>query len=80
MQIDPTIATISIICSAALFLVALGMGIFFLVRYAQTRRTLFLVLGLLLTFILPGVLFCCILIAVIPSFTVAYGPPPTLRP
>ncbi len=69
------------ILAALLGLASLIAGIVCLVRYAQTRQTLFLVLGLLLTFILPGMVVCCALSVWIPSVMVTYGPPPpTLRP
>jgi len=66
---------------AVIGLALLAGGIFCLVRYAQTRQILFLILGVLFTFIIPGVMCCLALALWVPSTMVVYGPPPpTLRP
>ncbi len=73
--------TFIIILSFVLGLAFLCGGIFCLVRYAQTRRNLFLILGLVFTFVVPGLLVCFVFGIWIPNTIVAYGPPPpTLKP
>jgi hypothetical protein len=63
----------------ALAVISCAAGIFCLIKFAKTRRPLFLILGLLLTFILPGV--CLYLIARTGTPPVdsimTYGPPPS---
>jgi hypothetical protein len=71
---------IGIVVLAVFALIALGVGIFLLVRYAQTRRTPFLIGGLVLTLVLPGLLCCLALMLFAPFTTVAYGPPPSVGP
>jgi hypothetical protein len=63
--------------AAVLSLASLGCGVYCIVRYARTRKVIFLVAGLILTFILPGALFCIALGIYIPSTMIVYGPPPT---
>ena len=63
-----------------LSLVSLAGGIFCIVRYVKTRKIVFLIVGLLLTFILPGLFICAALVVFIPSTMVVYGPPPTIMP
>jgi hypothetical protein len=57
-----------------LSLVSLAGGIFCIVRYVKTRKIVFLIVGLLLTFILPGVFIYAALVVFIPSTMVVYGP------
>jgi hypothetical protein len=57
-------------------LASLGAGIYCLVRYARTRKMVFLILGVILTFILPGLCLCLVLGVYIPMTTIVYGPPP----
>lgn len=57
-----------------------GVGVFFIVRYAQTRRAAFLISGLLLTLVVPGIFLLCLLAVWIPSLSMVYGPPPDLGP
>ena len=72
-----TTTTILIIAAAVILaLVSLGCGIFCIVRYAKTRKVVWLIVGLVLTFIVPGVLLCVALGVFIPSVMMVYGPPP----
>jgi len=59
-----------------LSLASLGAGIYCLIRYARTRKAALLIVGLVLTFILPGICLVAALVAFIPSTTIVYGPPP----
>jgi len=59
-----------------LALVSLGVGIYFIIRYARSRKTPFLITGLVLTFVLPGLFLCVVLGIFIPATTIVYGPPP----
>jgi hypothetical protein len=59
-----------------LSLISLGCGIFCIVRYAKTRKVVWLIGGLILTFIVPGLLICVALGVFIPSTMIVYGPPP----
>jgi len=69
--------TILIIAVAVILaLVSLGGGIFCIVRYAKTRKVVWLIVGLVLTFVVPGLLVCVALGVFIPSIMVVYGPPP----
>jgi hypothetical protein len=61
-------------CIVALAL--LGASIFCFVRYSRTRKRAYLVAGILLSLIIPGILICIVLGMFIPSTTVVYGPPP----
>ncbi len=71
------ITTILIIAAAVILaLGSLGGGIFCIVRYAKTRKVVWLIVGLLLTFIVPGLLLCVALGVFIPSVMIVYGPPP----
>lgn len=67
---------IIIILAVIFSLVSLGAGIFFIVRYAKTRKVVFLIVGLVLMFILPGICLCVALGIFIPTTTIVYGPPP----
>ena len=71
---------IVIAVAVILSLVSLAVGIFFIVRFAKTRKTAYLIVGLLLTFIVPGALLCLALVVFIPTTMVVYGPPPTSMP
>jgi hypothetical protein len=62
----------------ALAIVSFVLGILFLVLFARRRKILFLILGLLLTFILPGVFLCLACLLWLPNAAVVYGPPPTI--
>ena len=69
--------TILIIAAAIILaLVSLGCGIFCIVRYARTRKVVWLIVGLVLTFIVPGELLCVALGVFIPNVMIVYGPPP----
>lgn len=67
---------ILVILAVIFSLLSLGGGIFCIVRYARTRKVVFLVVGLVLMFILPGLCLCVALGIYIPSTTIVYGPPP----
>lgn len=60
-----------------LSLVSLAGGIICIIRYAKTRKIAFLIAGLILTFILPGLCLVAALVLFIPSTMIVYGPPPT---
>ena len=70
---------IVILVIGIIFLASLGGGIYCLVRYARTRRTSYLIAGVALTFVLPGICLLIVLVGFIPNTTVVYGPPP-VRP
>lgn len=72
-----TMLILVIVIAAILSLASLGGGIYCLVRYAKTRKVVFLIVGLILTFILPGIGLCAVLGVYIPSTTIVYGPPPS---
>jgi hypothetical protein len=72
-----SIITILLIAAAVIFsLASLGGGIYCIVRYARTRKVAFLIVGLILTFVLPGTILCIALGVYIPSRMIVYGPPP----
>jgi hypothetical protein len=70
--------TLILIIAAAIILglASIGGGIFCIVRYAKTRKVVWLIVGLVLTFIVPGVLLCVTLGVFIPGTMIVYGPPP----
>ncbi len=72
---SPTLIII-IVLAIVLSLVSLGAGIFCIVRYARSRKVVFLIVGLLLTFLLPGIIMCAALGIFIPNTLIVYGPPP----
>jgi hypothetical protein len=63
--------------------ISFAAGILCLVRFAKTRRPLLLVLGLLLTFLVPGALlylgthFWITQVMPPPDPIITYGPPPS---
>jgi hypothetical protein len=69
---------IIVVLAVILSLISLAGGIFCIVRYAKTRKIAFLIIGLILTFIIPGLCLFATLVVYIPSATVVYGPPPTM--
>ena len=69
---------IVIAVAVILSLVSLAGGIFCIVRFAKTRKIAYLIVGLILTFIIPGLCLFATLVVSIPSTTVVYGPPPTM--
>lgn len=70
------VAAIAVVLS----LISLAGGIFCIIRYVKTRKIAFLIVGLILTFILPGLFLCAFLMVFIPSTMVVYGPPPNIMP
>lgn len=66
---------VAIIVSAVSF----AGGLYCMVRYARTRRVGLLVVGLLLMFILPGLLLLLALGVMRPLPMGTYGPPPTTK-
>jgi hypothetical protein len=57
----------------------IGAGISLIVRYAQTRRAVFLISGLVLSLVVPGLLMCCLLTVLsvwFPNPFISYAPPP----
>jgi len=75
-----TMPIIIVAIAVILSLISLGGGIFCIVRYVKTRKIVFLIVGLILTFILPGICLCLALVVFIPSTMVVYGPPPSITP
>ena len=71
-----TTTILVIAVAAVLSLVSLGFGIFCIVRYAKTRKVAWLIVGLVLSFVVPGLLLCVALGVFIPSTMIVYGPPP----
>jgi hypothetical protein len=75
-----TWTVILIAVAVLLALASLGGGIYCLIRYAKTRKKAFLIVGLILSFILPGIFLCIALGIFIPSTMIVYGPPPEINP
>ncbi|MFH2103936.1 MAG: hypothetical protein ABIJ39_11345 [Chloroflexota bacterium] len=71
---------IIIIGLCILGLLSLVGGVICLVKYARTRKVTWLVAGLLLTFLVPGLACLCALAVFYPSIMVVYGPPPEMMP
>ncbi len=69
-------AAMSLILGGLILLVLVGVGIFLLVRYFQTRKIGFLIAGLISALVLPGLLLCLLVVLWIPSQMVVYAPPP----
>jgi hypothetical protein len=67
---------IAILC----FLASLAGGIVCIVRYVRTRKVAMLILGLVLTLVVPGICLCIALAVAIPGTLMAYGPPPEYLP
>lgn len=65
---------------ATLLLVLFVVGVALLVRYMRTRRRLLLVLGLLFTFVLPGLLILAWAAGWLPMPGIVYAPPPHFTP
>lgn len=67
----------------SIFLVILAViivfiiGIYYLIQYAKTRRKAYLITGLILTFLLPGILLCLGFLLWLPNVAMGYGPPPS---
>lgn len=75
--------TVLYIILALLAVILLAVGIVCLVLYARRRNKALLVIGLVLTLIVPGLAFCCLLsllARLIPDPFVVYAPPPTIAP
>jgi len=66
-----------IVAAIILGLVSLGSGIYCIVRYARSRKVVMLIVGLILTFIVPGIFVCVVLGAFIPNTLIVYGTPPS---
>jgi hypothetical protein len=78
---DESIAVIvGTVVIAVLSLASLAAGIFCITRYMRTRKRVLLVVGLLLTFVAPGILFCLVVALWAPAATVVYGPAPGPAP
>jgi hypothetical protein len=66
------------IIAIAAAVLSFAAGMLCLIRFVKTRKPLFLGLGLLLTFLLPGVLlFLSTQMASPPDPVMVYGPPPS---
>jgi hypothetical protein len=68
------------IAAILLFLASLAGGIVCIVRYIRTKKIAFLIVGLLLTLVVPGLLLCAALAVWIPSTMIVYGPPESFSP
>ncbi len=71
-----TILILVIIVAVLLSLASMGGGVYCIVRYAKTRKVVLLIVGLILTLVLPGLFLCAVLGIYIPSAMIVYGPPP----
>ncbi len=71
-----TLSLITIILLAAGAIVSLFFGIKLLIKYNQTRKKLYLFLGILLTFIVPAILLFLAFNFWRMSTTMIYGPGP----
>ena len=78
MMLSNFMHIIVIAVAVILSLVSLAGGIFCIVRFAKTRKIAYLIVGLILTFIIPGLCLFATLAVSIPSTMVVYGPPPTM--
>jgi hypothetical protein len=67
---------LAILCS----LISLVAGIICIVRYFRTRKTALLIIGLVLTLIVPGILLCIAITVGIPATFMVYGPSEAFRP
>jgi len=75
-----TLVTILIVCGILIGLVSLATGIILIVRYFRTRKISMLIIGVVLTFVVPGILLCIALAIAIPFTFMVYGPPEAFRP
>jgi uncharacterized membrane protein YkgB len=66
-----------LICGAGLALIAFIAGVVLLIQFARTRKIAYLILGLLLTFLIPGILCSLSFLLWAPHIFMAYGPPPS---
>jgi hypothetical protein len=69
---------ILIIAIGLVALLSFAGGIFSLLQYVKKKNKMLLVLGILLTFIIPGLVICAIFTLSVPDTTVVYGPPPMM--
>jgi uncharacterized membrane protein YkgB len=69
--------TLLLICLLGLALIAFIAGVVLLIQFARTRKVAYLIIGLLLTFLLPGILCCLSFLLWAPHTFVVYGPPPS---
>lgn len=60
-----------------LALIAFIAGVVLLIQFARTRKIAYLLIGLLLTFLVPGMLCCLSFLLWAPHTFVVYGPPPS---
>ena len=72
-----SILVLVVILAVVFSLASLGVGVYCIVRYAMTRKLVFLIVGVILAFILPGICLCAVLGVYIPTTTIVYGPPPS---
>jgi uncharacterized membrane protein YkgB len=69
--------TLLLICLLGLALIAFIAGVVLLIQFARTRKVAYLIIGLLLTFLLPGIFCCLSFLLWAPHTFVVYGPPPS---
>lgn len=66
-----------IIISVIIAVISLIFGIFFLIKYAKTRKNIYLIVGILLTFVIPGIIIYIIFMFYTGSSPmIEYGPNP----
>jgi len=76
--VSSIIDSLPLICLIALAVISFILGIISLIQFARSRKPLFLILGLVLTFLLPGVcLFLSTRLLTPPDPFMVYGPPPS---
>ncbi len=62
-----------------IFLVSLGLGIFSLLKYKKTKGKKFLVIGIILSFVVPGIILLIIFQSYLSSPSIVYGPEPMME-
>jgi hypothetical protein len=68
--------SLPLIILIALAVLSFIIGIVLLILFARSRKILFLILGLLLTFLVPGIILYLAFLLWMPSAVMVYGPPP----
>ncbi|MCX6801392.1 MAG: hypothetical protein NTZ73_04335 [Candidatus Diapherotrites archaeon] len=64
---------IYLILAVILFFASIIGGVFSLKKYLKTKKKIFLIFGIILTFVVPGII---LLFVILPSTMVSYGPAP----
>ncbi|MGB7537823.1 MAG: hypothetical protein WBM17_04730 [Anaerolineales bacterium] len=66
-----------ILLTVLIAITALIVGVLFLIRFFKTRNKQFLVAGLIMTLLLPGLFILLGFLLWLPNAFMAYGPPPS---